>query len=713
MMGNYSLLDTISPVEITPLGQDIMRDPRAASRMATDLSGMSAYKAQEPGVLLGAEPGGVVTGQPGSTFYSATPEDDSNVVMKAIGTVLGAPFNILRGAKEGLEEAIGHPYAMQRQAQDEQYAMLASTLSDTDKTAVGMPVDRSGVNARQTSGSTVATGMSYGISPTLTPRKTGIVEMITGETRKQRALEMARLQAALKAQGVNLNIEALKTGIYKDAMAGRSSEASAINSLASADKTGVETGYLRKYGDADWRAKIDAQVANAQQSRAGAFNQTQQGLTAQGTRPGLVQEANARGLDAERAAQRNEELFRKVTLPGGLDTNDRNSREFWDVKYPAGLTANDQSKQAFSLAQGMREDERRQKEAESDANVKKTISDIGNDALRTAAGVDYLNTRSNLTNAQAVTEGFKQEKLDAQTSTIVNLAAASIDKISAQIEGIADTSRLTQARTRLEDIRGGVLLNRDERDNAMGEVRRALLETRMDLARQAQASNDLIAKSRLKFIDADIARIESIIGLNNAKENAVGIESSLGQGGGGSSFGKALLGQAGKESNANLNALLGSAADDVGTVYDRANRYEMLGYEPGKDFGIIKGDTPNGVRSFFGAEATPDRIVFPRGSRLKGAAKGVQENAPAARITAPQERTGNPSPAFDDEKPAAVRPEIANGQTSGAIGGRTAEILRTYPTAKAIVAAQKSGAITLEEGSRALDALGVARRPRT
>ena len=220
MMGNYSLQDSLRGVGLTPLGEDIMRDPRAASRMATDLSGMSAYRAEQPGILLDAEPAGIATAQPGSTFLSATPEDDTNIVMKTIGTVLGAPFNLLRGAKEGLEDAIGHPYAMQRDAQDEQYAMLASVLSDSDKAAMGMPVDRTGVNARQTNTSTVATGNNYGISPTLTPRKTGIVELLTGESRKQRALQMAQLQAALKAQGINLNIEAVKSGIYKDNMAG-------------------------------------------------------------------------------------------------------------------------------------------------------------------------------------------------------------------------------------------------------------------------------------------------------------------------------------------------------------------------------------------------------------------------------------------------------------------------------------------------------------
>jgi len=704
MMNNYSLQDAIDPVEITPLGQDVLNNPRAMQRMATDLAGMSAYQGGEGpaigyGEVLGAEPGGAVTGQPGATFFSATPEDDTNIVMKTIGTVLGAPFNLLRGAKEGLEEAIGHPYAMQRQAQDEQYAMLASVLSDNDRSLVGMPVDRSGVNARQAYSGTVATGVASGISPVLAPRKTGITELLTGENRKQRALQMARLQAALKAQGIQLNIEQAQAGIFKDLAAG-------TNSMASARHTDTQNAQLTEFGPQRWRADINSLNALANERNAGASANSALASQRNQLTPGMVRQQNAQADDAVNAAIRNEELFRKVTLPGGLAGNDRSDRMFWDVSYPAGITANQQSKDAFSLLQGMREDERAQKAAESDIGIKKTISEIDNDALRAATGADYILSKTNLTNAQAVTEGFQQRKLDAQTQATISIATAGIDKIAAEIAGMADTSLLTQARARLEDIKSGALMNRAEQDNAYNEVRRALLETRMDLAQRAQANNDLIAKSKLKFIDADIARIESIIRLNGSRETAVGVESSMGDGD--SSFGKALLTQAGRESQANLNALLGSAAAGVGTVFDRANRYELLGYEPGKDFGIVRGEKP----LLWGAE-TPDRIVFPKGSALRGAARNVQEGAPAAKLTAPKEKTANPSRAFDDEKPAAVQSRVVQGQTSRAMTGRAADVLRKYPTPEAVVAAQKAGKITFEEGASALDALGVARRPRS
>lgn len=261
MMGNYSLLDAISPVEMTPLGQDILRDPRAASRMATDLSGMSAYQPQG-GVLLPAEPAGNVTGQHGSEFYSATPEDDTNTALDIFKTIVGAPFNILKGAKEGLEDAIGHPYAAQRDAQD-QYILAMSALRDPQKAQLGMPVDRMAINDRQTNPSTVATGTVGGQSTGMSPVRSWLPDLITGEKRKRRQRELADIEANLKAQGINLNLQSLQAGIYKDVGAG-------TNSFASANKTDLETAQLARYGDADWRAKIDAQVANAEQSRAAA-----------------------------------------------------------------------------------------------------------------------------------------------------------------------------------------------------------------------------------------------------------------------------------------------------------------------------------------------------------------------------------------------------------------------------------------------------------
>ena len=701
MIGNYSLADQLVGVGLTPLGEDVLNDPRAMQRMGNDLAGMSAYQPQG-GVLLDAEPAGAVYGQEGSSFFSATPEDDTNVVLKAFQTIIGAPFNILRGAKEGLEEVIGHPYAAERDAQ-EQYIMAMSALRDPDKALIGMPVDRTGINDRQTNPSTVATGTAGGTSANMQPVRSWLPDLITGEKRKRRQREMARLQAELRAQGIKLNIEQAQADIYSKMGTGTSA-------FANARKTGVETDQLEEFGPQEWRGKIAKLGAETYQANAGGNANAALANQRNQMTPGMVAEQNAKALDAALGVNRNEEMFRSVTLPGGLEANDRNARQFWDITYPAGITANDQSKQAFSLVQGMREDERKQKATESDVRVKEGISKIEDRDLRTAAYMDLTDRQGNLYDAKTVTEGFQQEKLDAQTKTTVSLASAGIEKIVAQIAGMADTSRLLEARTRLEDIKGGVLLNRAEQDNAMNEVKRALLETRMELSQRAQSNNDLIAKFKIKAIDADIARIESIISLNGARENAVGVESSLGNEGG-SSFGKALLGQAGKESQANLNALLGSAADDVGTVYDRANRLEMLGYAPGSDFGIIKGEKPS-WRNLWSDE-TPDRIVFPKGSRLKGAAKGVQENAPAAKLTAPKEKTANPSPAFDDEKPAAVQSKVMQGQTSRAMTGRAADVLRKYPTPEAVVAAQKAGKITFEEGASALDALGVARRPRT
>jgi hypothetical protein len=686
---NYSLADQINGVGLTPLGEEVLRDPRAMQRMSNDLATMSAY-GEGPGLGFGElfpeEPGGA-TGQFGATTYAATPEDDQNVVLSALQTVIGAPFNILRGGKELLEDAIGHPNSYRRM-EEERFVDAMGVVGDTELGAVGMPVDRSGINARQAGGSEIGTGVGGGTTALMQPKRSWLPDLITGEQRKRRQRMMADLQAALKAQDIHLNVEALKSGIYKDVATG-------TNAMASANQTNLQTDYLRRYGDADWQAKIDAQRANAEQSRAGAFNQTQQGITHREMRPHQVSGAQAEALN----------------------------------KWSAGQRADDQY---WNIQRGALEDERAQKAAESDVRIKEAIAKIEDRDLRSAAYVDAMNRAAAdrarrtdadvalkgqqglLVTAQTGTERFRQEKLDAQTKAISDYAAANLDKIAAQIGTFSDSSKLLQARTRVEDIRAGALMNREDRDNAMAEVKRAVLETKMDLARQAQTTSDLIAKTKINFILKDIERLESVISLNYARESAVGLESSGGAGGGGGgAFGRALLSQAGKESNANLNALLGSASDNVGTVYDRANRWELLGFEPGRDFGIVRGDKPGWPRSLWSQE-TPDRIVFPKGSRLRGAAKGVQENAPAARIMTekPAEKTAEANPAFDDE-PAAVRPEVANGQTSRAMNGRTAEILRTYPTAKAIVAAQKSGAITLEEGAKALDALGVARRPRT
>lgn len=258
MIGNYSLADQLAGVGLTPLGEDVLNDPRAMQRMGNDLAGMSAYQPQG-GVLLDAEPAGAVYGQQGASFFSATPEDDTNVVVKAIQTVLGAPFNLLRAGKEGLEEVIGHPYAAQREMQDDRAEMIAHMLADSDKAMVGMPFDRGGINARQTNTSTVATGQATGIQPVLTPRKTGIVELFTGENRKRRAREMMALQEAMKLRGVQLDWSKTGSEILKN-------NAGAYQSYQAGEGERIKNEWM----PSNMLAYQDVQYSQAEQNRAAA-----------------------------------------------------------------------------------------------------------------------------------------------------------------------------------------------------------------------------------------------------------------------------------------------------------------------------------------------------------------------------------------------------------------------------------------------------------
>lgn len=717
MMGNYSLLDAINPVEITPFGQDILRDPRAASRMATDITGMSAYQPQQPGVLLDAEPAGNVTGQQGSSFFAAEPEDDSNFAIGILKTVVGAPFNILRGAKEGLEDAIGHPYAAQRDAQ-EQFVLAMSALRDPQKAAIGMPVDRSGINDRQTNPSTVATGTAGGTSAGMQPVRSWLPDLITGEQRKRRQREMAQIEANLKAQGIHLNMESLKAGIYKDVGAG-------TNSFASARNTDVQTGQLEKYGPLEWQGKINKLGAETYAARQGGNASGALASQRNQMTPGMVAEQNAKALDAALGVNRNEELFRNVTLPGGLAQNERNEDRYRTIDRPAGLEYNTQLYQGGA-----------QKAAESQARVSASLGGIADDQARAAAIYDQMpymarlrESQIGLTNERAGTEASRRgmydaraaetrdmaplrrdllgaqaalansnvARVDEQTRAIAKMTEASIDKVRAQIGTLADTSMLMQAKLRLAEIQGGVLLGKEERDAGLSEIKRALLETKMDLEKRAAETTDILTKTRIDVAKKEIEKIDSVISLNGAREIAVGQDSSMGSGGGLMGLAKTLTSglmtgervMSGKEHDLIKEALKLSTEDpEAAAALLRAN-----GLVEGSDFALEN-------NTVMGIPIGRKKFSIPSGSTIEGSLGRVREQGSGRAIARPNERLGNE---------ASTAPQAAPGQTRGT-DGETEEVFRDYGrNPKAIDAAYRAGLISESAARKAIEATGYQR----
>ena len=727
MIGNYSLADQLAGVGLTPLGEDVLNDPRAMQRMGNDLAGMSAYQPQG-GVLLDAEPAGAVYGQQGSSFFSATPEDDTNIVVKTIGTVLGAPFNLLRGAKEGLEEVIGHPYAQQRQAMDEQYAMLASVLSDSDKTLVGMPVDRTGVNARQAYGDTVATGVAPGIAPVMAPRKTGITELLTGENRKQRALQMARLQAALKAQGIKLNIEQAQADIYSKMGAGTSA-------FANARKTGVETDQLETYGPQEWRGKIAKLGAETYQARAGGDANAALASQRNQMTPGMVREQNAKADDAVNAVDRNQNYWLDVTYPSGLaslryaEDNQRMAQEKSDAEVAKGrASAYESMAKGDAATLGVDDDVARAEAIRAQNPLRMdllrsqtdlTRGKIGTEASRQnvydaraadirdsaplrrdllGARIEDINqtgaARRDLLGAQTTLANANVSRVDEQTRAIAKMTEASIDKVRAQIGSFADTSLLAQAKMRLMEIQGGVLMSREERDAGLGEIKQSLLETKMDLERRAAETNDVLTKTRIEVARKEIEKIDSLISLNGARELAVGQESSLG---GSSLMGLAktitsgqMTGQrvmSGKEHDLIKQALTLAAENPEGAaLLLRSN-----GFTEGVDFNLEDG-------AFFGMGKK--KFTVPPGSIIEGSLGRVREQGSGKSFSTRTTGVGNE---------AATRPQAAPGQTRST-DGEVEEVFKDYGrNPKAIDAAYRAGLISESAARKAIEATGYQR----
>lgn len=727
MIGNYSLADQLAGVGLTPLGEDVLNDPRAMQRMGNDLAGMSAYQPQG-GVLLDAEPAGAVYGQEGSSFFSATPEDDTNVVLKAFQTIIGAPFNILRGAKEGLEEVIGHPYAAERDAQ-EQYIMAMSALRDPDKALIGMPVDRTGINDRQTNPSTVATGTAGGTSANMQPVRSWLPDLITGEKRKRRQRELAQIEANLKAQGIKLNLQSLQAGIYKDIGAG-------TNSFAGARKTGIEADQLEEFGPQEWRGKIAKLGAETYQARAGGDANAALASQRNQMTPGMVREQNAKADDAVNAVDRNQNYWLDVTYPSGLaslryaEDNQRMAQEKSDAEVAKGrASAYESMAKGDAATLGVDDDLARAEAIRSQNPLRMdllrsqtdlTRGKIGTEASRQnvydaraadirdsaplrrdllGARIEDINqtgaARRDLLGAQTTLANANVSRVDEQTRAIAKMTEASIDKVRAQIGSFADTSLLAQAKMRLMEIQGGVLMSREERDAGLGEIKQLLLETKMDLERRAAETNDALTKTRIEVARKEIEKIDSLISLNGARELAVGQESSLG---GGSLMGLAktitsgqMTGQrvmSGKEHDLIKQALtLAKDNPEGAALLLRSN-----GFVEGVDFKLEE--------KSFGPFSMQPKFTVPPGSIIEGSLGRVREQGSGKSFSTRTTGVGNE---------AATRPQAAPGQTRST-DGEVEEVFKDYGrNPKAIDAAYRAGLISESAARKAIEATGYQR----
>lgn len=139
---------------------------------------------------------------------SGQPEHDA---LDVIGAIFKAPFRLIGAAKNGLEEAIGHPNADKRAMQDEfvrqrELAILASNAVSQQEKQMLFPdayaQDRQAIAAAQTGGDARATGRNTGDYPLPQPRKIGMSEWFFGDEQKMRNEQMARIKAfeALIAQ---------------------------------------------------------------------------------------------------------------------------------------------------------------------------------------------------------------------------------------------------------------------------------------------------------------------------------------------------------------------------------------------------------------------------------------------------------------------------------------------------------------------------------
>lgn len=666
-------------VQPSPFASSAMRDPSLLGQTSEMMTRL-AY----PDDKL-APPTQVDVSMP-----TGQPEHDA---LDVIGAIFKAPFRLIGAAKNGLEEAIGHPNADRRAMQDdyaqmmERVALSSKALTDEQKRILfpqWYAQDREAMALAQTGGDATATGRNTSDYPLPTPRKPGIIEWIMGDAQKENARRIAAIRAAEGAMSMNMEGQKLLT--------------ERMNTY----KTGEE-GYA-----ASELGRLRGNQANEVHPTAVAQRGLLAGQTAQAYAGANMNNAGARAHQAL-ADQRNAMTSPMVDKERALADKARVDATTALIFGPQLAQGDVNVKQSIVDANnGLAYDRTEQgktRERIADANVYESmgkgdaaILGTQDDQARARSIGDLDPIRKRLLESQIGVNEGQTRNLDARTATVAALANARIDQIQAQTQGLIGGQALTEAKMRLMEIQGGVMQTREQRDAAMSDVKRLLLQTRAEIAERAQTNSDEMTVARLKQIDADIERLGSVVDLNNARAGDVG---SGGAAGGGTGLSRFLLAQAGRENAQDVKTLLTIMNDDFGDANRTANGLDMLGFKRDSDYKV----TEPGLfeRKWYGKKPS---IEFPEGSRLPGILDQYRNEAPARRFLA------NEGPV------AATDPATIPGQSPGQVDGETLHLLMMYgygklppdDVTKAIDRAYQDETLHEGEARRAIEFLGAQRK---
>lgn len=621
---------------------------------------------------------------------SGQPEHDA---LDVIGAIFKAPFRLIGAAKNGLEEAIGHPNADKRAMQDEfirqrKLAILASNSLQPWEKQRYFPEeyaqDRQAMALAQTGGDARATGRDTGDYPLPQPRQTGVAEWFFGDAQKQRTSDLAKIKA------------------FEAEIAQRLEEEKYRTQRMTTYKTGEEGFAAHELG------RLRGNQANEVHPTAVAQRGLLAGQTAQAYAGANMNNAGARAHQAL-ADQRNAMTSPMVDKERALADKARVDATTALIFGPQLAQGDVNVKQSIVDANnGLaydRVEQGKTRERVADANVYESmgkgdaaILGTQDDQARARSIGDLDPIRKRLLESQIGVNEGQTRNLDARTSVVAALANAKIDQIQAQTQGLIGGQALTEAKMRLMEIQGGVMQTREQRESALSDVKRLLLQTRAEIAERAQTNSDEMTVARLKQIDADIERLGSVVDLNNARAGDVG---SGGAAGGGTGLSRFLLAQAGRENAQDVKTLLTIMNDDFGDANRTANGLDMLGFKRDSDYKV----TEPGLfeRKWYGKKPS---IEFPEGSRLPGILDQYRNEAPARRFLA------NEGPV------AATDPAAIPGQGPGQVSGETLTLLMDHgygklspdDVAKSIDRAYQDEQISEGQARSAFEFLGAQRK---